>query len=109
MWGAKLQQKLVEQAVLKRIQYYQVIVSNDNVKSSKADVLSVSPSSERTGNCAKAVASSRRRAEKKKTSTLRLQVRLQVRLTLALARLKEAKEVSPVQQTNESSARNYFS
>ena len=46
--------KLVEQAVLKRIQYYQVIVSNDNVKSSKADVLSVSPSSERTGNCAKA-------------------------------------------------------
>ena len=58
--------KLVEQAVLKRIQYYQVIVSNDNVKSSKADVLSVSPSSERTGNCAKAVASSRRRAEKKK-------------------------------------------
>ena len=97
--------KLVEQAILRRIQYYHVIVSNDNVKSSKADVLSVSPSSERTGNCAKAVASSRRRAEKKKTSTLRLQVRL----TLALARLKEAKEVSPVQQTNESSARNYFS
>ena len=97
--------KLVEQAVLRRIQYYHVIVSNNNVKSSKPDVLSVSPSSERTGNCAKAVASSRRRAEKKNTSTLRLQVRL----TLALARLKEAKEVSPVQQTNESSARNYFS